>query len=119
MQEDQQVSEMVVEARPQRWLIPVVLVLLRKESSYGYELMERIGEYGFEHINPGTLYRTLRQMENQGLCQSTYETSNSGRACRMFSLTDAGERYLASWAEGSKKYQQVLDSFSLAYSGCK
>ncbi len=59
-----------IDLRPKNWLTPVALVLLREENSYGYELMERIGEFGFEEINPGTLYRTLRQMENQGLCES-------------------------------------------------
>jgi DNA-binding PadR family transcriptional regulator len=41
--------EQKVSARPKRWLTPVVLVLLKEESSYGYELMERIEqEFGFE-----------------------------------------------------------------------
>ena len=108
-------SDNTINVRPKNWLTPVALVLLRKESSYGYELMERIEQFGFEQINPGTLYRTLRQMEKEGLCESTWATSNGVRPCRMYSVTDAGERYLEYWAEGCKKYQQVLDSFSLTY----
>ena len=77
--------------------------------------MERLGGFGFEEINPGTLYRTLRQMEKQGLCVSGWETSNGGPACRMYSMTEAGEAYLVSWAEGCKNYQRVLDAFYLAY----
>ena len=50
-----------MEARPKNWLVPVTLVLLRQWSSYGYELMERAVELGFEAINPGTVYRTLRR----------------------------------------------------------
>ena len=54
-------AEQKVEARPRRWLIPVTLVLLQDENSYGYELMERIEEeFGFEQINAGSVYRTLR-----------------------------------------------------------
>ena len=34
--------------RPRNWLTPVALVILREESSYGYELMERLEEFGFE-----------------------------------------------------------------------
>jgi PadR family transcriptional regulator len=52
-----------IEVRPKNWLTPVALVILREESSYGYELMERLEEFGFEQIRAGTLYRTLRQME--------------------------------------------------------
>jgi PadR family transcriptional regulator, regulatory protein PadR len=106
-----------IDVRPKNWLIPVALLSLREKSSHGYELMDRIARFGFEQINPGTLYRALRQMENEGLCESEWETSNggSGAACRTYSVTDAGEAYLGSWAEGCKKYQKVLDSFYLAY----
>jgi poly-beta-hydroxybutyrate-responsive repressor len=74
-----------------------------------------MAEFGFEQINPGTLYRTLRKMENEGLCETVWETSNGGPACRVYSVTDAGEGYLEDWAEGCKKYQRVLDAFFLAH----
>jgi len=49
-------------------LTPLILVFLKEESSYGYEIMERLEEeFGFEQINPGSVYRTLRRMENEGL----------------------------------------------------
>ena len=55
-------------------MTPVALVLLKEESSYGYELMERIEEeFGFEQIHPGSVYRTLRRMENEGLCSSEWD----------------------------------------------
>jgi poly-beta-hydroxybutyrate-responsive repressor len=105
-----------IDVRPRNWLTPVTLAMLREESSHGYELIERMAEFGFEQINPGTLYRTLRQMEKEGLCESEWETSNgSGAACRVYSVTDDGEGYLEDWAEGCKKYQLVLDSFFLAH----
>ena len=104
-----------IDVRPRNWLIPVTLAMLREESSHGYELMERIAGFGFKQINPGTLYRTLRKMEEQGLCETAWETSKSGPACRVYSVTDAGEGYLEDWAEECKKYRRVLDSFYLAY----
>jgi PadR family transcriptional regulator, regulatory protein PadR len=104
-----------IEVRPRNWLAPVALVVLREESSYGYDLMERLEEFGFEEINPGTLYRTLRQMENEGLCVSELETTEDGPARRTYSITDAGESYLAAWAEGCKRYQNVMDCFYTAY----
>jgi PadR family transcriptional regulator, regulatory protein PadR len=106
-----------IDVRPKKWLTPVTLLTLREKSSHGYELMDRIAQFGFEAINPGTLYRTLRQMEKEGLCESEWKTSNGGgSACRVYSVTEAGEAYLDSWAEGCKKYQEVLDAFYLAYS---
>jgi len=108
-----------IDVRPRNWLTPVILVTLREKSSYGYELMKRIARiagFGFKATNPGTLYRTLRQMENEGLCESEWKTSNGRPACRVYSVTNAGEAYLGSWAEGCKEYQRVLDAFYLAYS---
>ena len=107
-----------IKVRPTNWLTPVALVILREESSYGYELMERLEEFGFAEINPGTLYKTLRQMENEGLCESEWETShssNGGPARRMYSITDEGEAYLDAWADACKQYQQVMDEFSRVY----
>ncbi len=105
-----------IEVRPKNWLMPVTLVVLREESFHGYELMERLAEFGFEQINPVTLYRTLRRVEEEGLCESEWETSESGPARRMYSIANAGKEYLDSWAEECKRYQQVLDSSSRAYS---
>src|SRR5918998_259961 len=96
-----------IEVRPRNWLTPVALVILREEGSYGYELMERLEEFGFEQIRAGTLYRTLRQMEQEGLCSSEWETSQGGPAHRTYSITEAGEEYLAAWAEACKQYQSV------------
>ncbi len=104
-----------IEVRPRNWLIAAALVTLREEGSYGYELMKRLQERGFGQINPGTLYRKLRQMEREGLCNSEWETSEEGSARRAYAITDAGEEYLEAWAEGCKHYQQVMDAFYRAY----
>lgn len=105
-----------IEARPTNWLTPVVLVLLREEDSHGYELMVRLADFGFEEINPGTMYRTLRRMEQEDLCSSEWETTENGPARRVYSITGSGEAFLASCAEGCKNYQLLIDAFLRAYS---
>ena len=110
-------AEQNVTVRPKNWLTPVALVLLHQESSYGYELMERLTRYfEFEQINAGTPYRSLREMEKEGLCESEWETSNaSGPARRMYYITEAGEAYLDTWVEACKGYRRVMDGLSRAY----
>ena len=93
----------------------MALVLLREESSYGYEIMERLEQFSFEQISAGTLYRTLRRMEQEGLCKSAWERSEGGPARRMYSITESGEAYLAAWAQACKQYQNVMDCFYQAY----
>jgi PadR family transcriptional regulator, regulatory protein PadR len=105
-----------MEARPKNWLVPVTLVLLRQWNIYGYELMERSVELGFEAINPGTVYRTLRKMEKDGLCESEWKTrSSGGPPRRMYSITDAGGAYLDLWVRSMEQYQQTMDDFLQAY----
>ena len=104
-----------VEVRPRNWLVPVILLALREWNSYGYELMERAAAFGFEAMNPGTLYRTLRHMEKNGMVESTWETSKGGPARRMYSITDAGEAYLDFWAEALEQYRRNMDAFFRLY----
>ena len=110
------VAEPKVEARPRKWLTPLILVLLKEESSYGYEIMQRLEEeFEVEQMNPGSVYRNLRQMEQEGLCESAWETAEGGPARRMYAITDAGEAYLDAWAAACKEYQQVMNEFSRVY----
>jgi len=104
-----------IEARPKNWLEPVILVSLRQWNSYGYEMLECLTQSGYEAMNPGTLYRTLRRMEENGHVKSEWETSKGGPARRQYYVTEAGERYLDLWAEGIKQYQQVLNAFFQLY----
>ena len=105
-----------IDVWPRNWLIPVVLATLREYNSYGYELRERVTQgFGFAEIKPGSVYRTLRRMERDGLCESRWEESESGPARRTYSITLDGVAYLDAWVEASKEYQRVLDSFAKAY----
>jgi poly-beta-hydroxybutyrate-responsive repressor len=73
-------------------------------------------EFGSQEINPGSVYRTLRQMENEGLCSSERDVcAEGGPARRMYAITDAGKAYLETWAEACKKYHQLLDEFARVY----
>jgi PadR family transcriptional regulator PadR len=104
-----------IQARPKNWLVPVTLVILRDSTSYGYQLMERLVELGFEAMNPGTIYRTLRKMEKDGLCESSWHTASGGPARRMYSITDYGEAYLEMWVRSLERYQHSIEAFFEAY----
>ena len=97
----------------------MALVLLKEESSYGYELMERIEEeFGFEEISPGSVYRTLRRMENEGLCSSEWDVRDEEGGPsprRMYVITDEGEAYLKAWAKACEEYHRLMDQFGQLY----
>ena len=109
-----------IEVRPRNWLVPVTLLTLRDCTSYGYKLMKQTAKFGFEAMNPGTYYRTLRQMEKDGLCQSEWDTSSGpGPARLVYSITDAGEAYLGFWAQALEQYRRNMDFFFSLYTGSK
>ncbi len=105
------------EAWSKNWLVPVLLLMLRQWSSYGYELMEKMSTFGLAAMNPGTFYRTLRQMEKDGMVSSNWDTSEGGPARRVYSITDAGEAYLNYWAQSLDQYQRMMDTFFRLYTG--
>jgi poly-beta-hydroxybutyrate-responsive repressor len=109
-----------IDARPKNWLTPWALVVLWEGSSHGYALMGWLEELGiFEYdASPGasgTLYRTLKRMEDGGLCESEWRAPGDGPARRTYSITEAGEEQLAAWAESCRRYRGMVDSFHRAY----
>lgn len=105
------------QATPRNWMTAVILLLLREWSSYGYDLMERMAAFGFAAMNPGSLYRVLRQLEKDGMVSSTWDTSGQGPARRMYSITDAGEAYLKLWTSGIEQYRTMVNTFFRLYTG--
>jgi PadR family transcriptional regulator, regulatory protein PadR len=108
-------SNPITDAWSKNWLVPVVLLMLRQWSSYGYELMEKLAEFGMRVMNAGSFYRTLRQMEKDGLVNSTWDTSEAGPAKRRYSITEAGENYLKFWTQSLDHYQKMMNSILRLY----
>lgn len=100
---------------PRNWLVPYLLLILRDWSSYGFDMLERLQAFGFAAMNPGSLYRILRQMEKDGMVSSAWDTSNAGPARRMYTLTDAGEEYLKVWARSLQHYQHMTNAWLRMY----
>jgi len=102
---------------PRNLLVPYVLLFLKNWSAHGYQLMQTLTLFGFAAVDPATVYRTLRQMEREGLVSSGWETGLAGPARRTYSITMNGEEFLKQWAESLGAYQHFLDRFFELYAG--
>jgi PadR family transcriptional regulator PadR len=100
---------------PRHWSVPMILLTLRQCNSHGYDLMKQVAKLGLAPMNPGTWYRTLRRMEEEGIIESRWETSGNGAARRMYSITVSGEAYLDFWADALRQYRLALDAFLRLY----
>ncbi len=85
-----------------------LLAMLRGWNGYGYQLAQRLKECGLPMFDQGTVYRTLRKLEEGGLVASFWDTSASGPARRMYSLTPPGEIFLTGWLDALDRYQSFL-----------
>ena len=99
--------------RQERYIQPSILLGLLRKESYGYELIQNIQKFGFVEGNapPGMIYRHLRQLEQDGLVLSTWETEGSGPAKRVYTLTDEGKELLAIWIDYLRKQAKNLEAF--------
>jgi DNA-binding PadR family transcriptional regulator len=79
----------------------VVLAMLAKEPSHGYQLRARLrdalGPLG-DAMNAGQIYVTLTRLEKAGLVVSEASTTSQDRPDRKtYALTSAGQQRVAEW----------------------
>jgi poly-beta-hydroxybutyrate-responsive repressor len=96
-------------------LSTTLLAFLKSANAYGYQLTQLLTEAGLPAFDSGTVYRTLRQLEKEGLVSSFWDTSETGPARRMYSLTEGGATFLDVWLDALKKYQSVLFGMAEAF----
>ncbi|HWY88031.1 MAG TPA: helix-turn-helix transcriptional regulator [Gemmataceae bacterium] len=92
--------------------IPLILSLLEESESYGYAIIQRIGELSKGEITwtDGMLYPVLHRLETQGMIRASWRTSDAGRKRKYYALTRAGRGALA-----DQKEQWLLVHQTLTY----
>lgn len=75
----------------------VVLEILSRGPMYGYELSQAIEKRSGDvlTLGKGTLYPLLYNLEAKKLVKARWETSDSGRKRRYYSITSKGKEQLA------------------------
>ncbi|MBI3966210.1 MAG: helix-turn-helix transcriptional regulator [Chloroflexi bacterium] len=101
--------------QPKNFARPCLLLLLGEAPAHGYELMERLRPFGFEVNDPATVYKSLRQMEDEGLLVSHWDTSKRGPARRVYALTADGLDLLGAWVRALEQNRSVLELFLARY----
>ena len=102
---------------PRDMLIPYVLLAIALQRAHGYLIEDYLKNLGFFRIDTSTLYRTLRQLEKDGLLFSDWEPGETGPARRVYSLTDAGRAWLDTWVTMLDSYRGMIDTFFSLYTG--
>ncbi len=95
---------MPVDAQMLKGVLQLLLLrLLVVEEGYGYAIVTRLREAGFEELAEGTVYPALTRLEATGLLESFLVRSSSGPARKYYRATTAGRDELLhrekSWQE--------------------
>ena len=90
-----------------------VLGVIAKGETYGYEIIQKLNEAGFEEILEGTLYPVLTRLEKKKLIKCRRAKSPLGPMRKYYSITDDGVEYFESFKESysliSKSAERILD----------
>jgi DNA-binding PadR family transcriptional regulator len=91
-----------------------LLLLLRAEPSYGYMLRRALAERGLE-VDAGTVYRSLRELERDGLITSRWFEPAAGPRARVYTITPDGLATLDLLAASIELTREAQATFLAAY----
>lgn len=97
-------------ALPKSFLHPCLLLLLKEDPGYGYDLVTRLKELGLDD-DSAAVYRALRSLEERGEVLSYWHTSSTGPARRMYRLTPAGDEALAASVTVVSETHQAIERY--------
>jgi transcriptional regulator len=92
----------------------VLKILSRRPRLHGYAIMTEIQARSEEvlRVEEGSLYPALHRMEEAGWIQAEWISKDNGRRMRLYRLTEAGKKQLASeesrWTAVTAAVSRVL-----------
>lgn len=89
-----------------------ILKILSDETTYGYDIVAKLQEYGFEDIKEGTIYPLLVRLEKKQIISSEFRPSPLGPSRKYYSITAEGREYLEQF---KKHWQQVATSINIIF----
>lgn len=90
----------------------LVLALLRREESYGYELVTRLRAGGLTDVSTGTVYPILTRLEREGAIASRLVASPSGPARKYYAPTPDGATRLTEGLAAWRDLTDVVDALT-------
>lgn len=109
------VNDGVLEVPPVDWMAPFLLICLQERDRHSHELARKVIDSGFEATHPKEVYRTLQQMENEGVLVCEDDGFDRELSRRRYSITESGDAYLEYLADALTQYGEKIDLFFRVY----
>jgi poly-beta-hydroxybutyrate-responsive repressor len=96
-----------------RLMQPAILSVLNisDEEMHGYVIVQALAKspmFGGTKPDATGVYRTLKQMETDGLVTSQWDTSKQGPAKKRYTITEKGITCLGRWVDTLACYQAAI-----------
>ena len=101
-------------ALPKSFLHPCLLLLLKEQPGYGYDLVARLKKLGIDD-DSASVYRALRLLEEEHAVSSSWKTSPTGPARRIYDLTTVGEEQLQAAAQAAVAMHATIQRYFRRY----
>ena len=94
-----------------------MLAMLARGDTYGYAILGRLEEMRVSTgpLDVGLVYRTLRDLERDGLVSSSWAEESAGPKRRAYELTVAGRDALDDWAAVMRERARLIGEFNADY----
>lgn len=90
-----------------------ILKIVSSSETYGYEICEKLLNYGFQGISEGSVYPILIRLEKKKLLYSTMKKSPLGPMRKYYYLTEEGIKelkwFILSWEKIKQNIDNVLE----------
>lgn len=87
-----------------------VLAVLADDDGYGYDIVRRLREGGFDGIGDASVYGTLRRLFQSGLLTSYVKPSDEGPNRKYYALNDAGRDQLEVAAKDWRRLAETVNA---------
>lgn len=77
-----------------------ILKVISYNETYGYEISEKLKEFGFSDISEGTIYPLLLRLEKNALITAEYKQSPVGPKRKYFSISEKGKEEMEAFFKG-------------------
>lgn len=87
----------------------LILAVVKKGESYGYEIASRLRDFGLEDFKEGTVYPALARLERDGLLSTRLVESSSGPARKYYAITPRGRKRFSKMHEMWQTLSKTVD----------
>lgn len=88
-----------------------VLEIISRETTYGYDITQKLRKLGFEDVVEGTVYTILVRLERNGSVETEKKPSELGPPRKFYSLTEKGlselEIFWEKWTFVTEKINEL------------